>query len=78
MTAHQFEAVTPIGGLWNSAEDAFGFRASLGVFYGAGAPSPHREDDYMRLIDEAVDDGDLTTGAFQKVSSTRYYWVVAF
>ncbi len=78
VTAHQWEAVTPIGGLWDTAEDAFGFTAALGVFYGAGAPSPHRDDDYMRLIDEAVDDGDLTTGSFQKVANTRYFWVVAF
>jgi prepilin-type N-terminal cleavage/methylation domain-containing protein len=78
VTAHQFEGVTPIGGLWDTAENAYGFRASLGVFYGAGAPSPHRDDDYMRLIDEAVDDGDLATGSFQKVANTRYFWVVSF
>jgi prepilin-type N-terminal cleavage/methylation domain-containing protein len=78
VTAHQWESVTPIGGLWDSAVNAYGFTASLGVFYGAGAPSPHRDDDYMRQIDEAVDDGDLTTGSFQKVANTRYFWVVAF
>jgi prepilin-type N-terminal cleavage/methylation domain-containing protein len=78
VTAHQWESVTPIGGLWDSAEHAFGFTAALGVFYGAGAPSPHRDDDYMRQIDEAIDDGDLSTGSFQRVAATRYFWVVAF
>jgi prepilin-type N-terminal cleavage/methylation domain-containing protein len=78
VTAHQFEGVTPVGGLWDTAENAFGFTAALGVFFGAGAPSPHRDDDYMRQIDEAVDDGDLTTGSFQKVANTRYFWIVAY
>ncbi|MHC4081639.1 MAG: prepilin-type N-terminal cleavage/methylation domain-containing protein [Planctomycetota bacterium] len=78
VTAHQWEGVTPIGGLWDSATDAYGFTASLGVFFGAGAPSPHQDDAYMQKIDALIDDGDLTTGSFQKVANTRYFYVVAF
>jgi prepilin-type N-terminal cleavage/methylation domain-containing protein len=78
VTSHQWEAVTPIGGLWDSATDAYGFKASLGVFFGAGAPDPHQDDDFMREIDARIDDGDLTTGSFQKVANTRYFYVIAY
>jgi prepilin-type N-terminal cleavage/methylation domain-containing protein len=78
VTAHQWEGVTPIGGLWDSAVNAYGFTASIGVFFGAGAPSPHQDDAYMQEIDAQIDDGDLTTGSFQKVANTRYFYVVAF
>ncbi len=31
----------------------------------------------MQDIDATIDDGDLTTGSFRKVSSTRYFFSVA-
>ena len=31
----------------------------------------------MQQIDASIDDGDLTTGLFQKVGGKRYYFVVA-
>ena len=78
ITYQHWERVTPIGGLWDTAVDAFGVEAAIGVFYGAGAPSPHRDDVYMQQIDALVDDGDLSTGSFQKMSSTRYFFILAF
>lgn len=78
VTAHQFESVTPVGGLWDTATNAFGLEASVGVFFGAGAPQPHRDDVYMQEIDALIDDGDLSTGSFQKMSDTRYFFVVAY
>lgn len=78
VTSHQWEAVTPVGGLWDSAVNAFGVEASLGVFFGAGAPSPHRDDAYMQEIDALIDDGDLATGGFRKMSNTRYFFIVSY
>jgi prepilin-type N-terminal cleavage/methylation domain-containing protein len=78
ITGHQFEAVTPVGGLWDTSENAFGVKASLGVFFGAGAPTPHQDDAFMQEIDAIIDDGDLSTGGFRKMSNTRYFWVVAY
>lgn len=74
--SQSWEKVTPIGGMWDSATDAFGVRASLGVFYGSGAGSGPG-DPFMQEIDVAIDDGDLTSGYFQKMSTTRYFFVVA-
>ncbi len=31
----------------------------------------------MLEIDATIDDGDLTTGSFRKVSNTRYFFTVA-
>jgi len=33
--------------------------------------------DFGAQIDAVIDDGDLTTGMFQKVGGKRYYFVVA-
>ena len=35
-----------------------------------------QDDAYMTEIDRTLDDGDLTTGAFQKIDSDRYYNIV--
>ena len=31
----------------------------------------------MQVIDATVDDGELATGSFRKVSGTRYFFTVA-
>lgn len=75
ITAHQWEGATPLGGVWDSAVDAFGVAASLGVFFTSS--DPNNDDAYMLDFDEKFDDGDLSTGMFRKMSATRYYFVVA-
>ena len=75
ITSQHWVAATPIGGKWDSQVNAFGVTSSLGVFYG-GAAAP-KDDAYMLEIDAAIDDGDLTTGRFRKVSNTRYFFTVA-
>ncbi len=75
VTSQSWESGTPIGGLWDMAADSYGFTSSLGVhFKGAGAM---KDDAYMQQIDASIDDGDLTTGVFQKVGGKRYFFVVA-
>ena len=66
---------TPIGGVWDSANNAFGILSALGVhFDGTGTT---QDDTYMQEIDAAFDDGSLTTGYFRKIAGNRYYFIVA-
>lgn len=67
---------TPLGGVWDAENggDFPAMSAGLGVhFNSAGA----RDDAFMLEIDRAIDDGDLSTGMFQKIASDRYYRVLA-
>lgn len=75
ITAHQWEGSTPVGGVWDSAVNAFGVTASLGVFFPSS--DPNNNDTYMLEFDEMFDDGNLDTGMFRKMSATRYYFVIA-
>ncbi len=65
-----------LGGQWDAEyQDEGGITSALGVvFEGTGAT---RDDDYMRDIDRLIDDGDLATGGFRKISSNRYYSILA-
>ena len=73
ITSSQWEGGTPIGGVWDSDDD-FGISAAIGVhFNGTGAT---RDDAYMKEIDSAVDDGDLSSGFFRKLADERYYFVL--
>ncbi len=75
ITAHQWVGRTPVGGVWDTAVNAFGVAASLGVFFPSS--DPNNDDAYMLEFDEMFDDGDLSTGMFRKMSATRYYFVIA-
>ncbi len=64
---------TPIGGMWDFELNSFGITSAFGVHFN-GAPNPG--DAYMQDIDAILDDGDLTTGGFQKISGDRYYFIL--
>jgi prepilin-type N-terminal cleavage/methylation domain-containing protein len=66
---------TPIGGVWDSVNNTFGTTSAMGVHFNGAGES--RDDAYMQQIDDAVDDGDLATGWFQKLGGNRYYFIVA-
>ncbi len=69
----QWTKVTPIGGVWDTELNDNGITAAIGVhFDGTGAT---RDDTYMTIVDEIMDDGDLSTGSFRKLADARYYWV---
>jgi prepilin-type N-terminal cleavage/methylation domain-containing protein len=51
---------TPIGGQWDWDNGQFGSKAGVSVY------KPSVPDEEMREIDALIDDGDLSTGAFQK------------
>ncbi len=63
----RWDGGTPIGGQWKykvAAGDA-----CVGVFFPGSPPS----DETMSAIDAIVDDGNLSTGAFTKLSP-MYFW----
>lgn len=64
---------TPIGGVWDTEDSFSGVEASIGVHFNGVTPKP---DDFMIGVDEIVDDGNLTTGSFQKFAGDRFYFVL--
>ena len=70
---NKWEAGTPLGGVWDFEKDSW-VTSGFGVhFY----KKPGRKGDaYMREIDAAIDDGNLSTGSFRKLASDRYYYVL--
>ena len=66
---------TPIGGMWDVEFDTFGVTSALGVDFTGSAQGPG--DVYMRGIDAAIDDGDLTSGHFRKLAADRFYFIIA-
>ncbi len=65
---------TPIGGRWDAEQNSYGFTSSIGVHFDNAAQA--RDDTYMSQIDAMIDDGNLATGAFQKLDADRYYMIV--
>ena len=63
-------APTPVGGTWDWDYKVFGFTAGVSVV------GPDESDEDMAAIDAMIDDGDLTTGAFQKTADSRYTWIL--
>ena len=51
---------TPIGGQWDWDNGQFGSKAGVSVYM------PPVTDEEMREVDALIDDGNLSTGSFQK------------
>ncbi len=68
-------SATPIGGQWQAWAPGGGVTAALGVSY--QGPDPDHDPVAMQAIDQATDDGDLTTGAFRAFGGRRYFFIVA-
>ena len=77
LDCEEWERGTPIGGVWDvEFQDTAGVTCAFGVhFDGTGMT---RDDAYMLVIDGMLDDGDLETGAFQRIAADRYYYIVAW
>ncbi|MFG0259469.1 MAG: type II secretion system protein [Phycisphaerales bacterium JB041] len=72
--ADDFEAGTPIGGVWDTELNDNGVTSAIGVhFDGTGET---RDDAYMTIVDALFDDGDLNSGMFQKLAEARYYLII--
>jgi prepilin-type N-terminal cleavage/methylation domain-containing protein len=57
---------TPIGGQWDWDFNVFGVKAAISVV------NPTASASQLLDIDKRIDDGDLTTGAFQDMGASRY------
>lgn len=66
---------TPIGGMWDVEFNTFGVTSALGIHFTGTDAQP--DDVYMQEIDASMDDGDLTTGDFQKLAADRFYLIIA-
>lgn len=64
-----FTAPTAIGGNWDWDYNVFGFTAGVSVV------APTAGIDQLQQIDERIDNGDLSTGAFRS-GSGRYTFVI--
>lgn len=73
--AADYQAPTPIGGVWDTERDERGIISAVGVHF--FRYDPFRDDAYMSLIDAVIDDGDVTTGVFRRIAARRYYAVLA-
>lgn len=60
---------TPLGGVWDWDYQQDGFRASISAYLHSVS------DEQLRDIDRTIDDGDLNTGMFRKISS-KAVWII--
>ena len=67
-------APTSVGGQWNW--DAGSTAASFGFFAGVSVVNVTASDLQMIMIDKRIDDGDLNTGLFRKVSVNRFTYIL--
>jgi prepilin-type N-terminal cleavage/methylation domain-containing protein len=65
-----FTKPTPIGGNWDWDYNVFGFTAGVSVV-NSGVDTTR-----MQEIDAKIDDGDLTTGAFQNTAAARFTLII--
>ena len=61
---------TPVGGSWDWDHDAVGIGAGVTVI-GSGVSV-----ELLRLVDERIDDGNLTTGNFRRTAAGGHSYVV--
>ncbi len=69
---NQFEAQTPLGGVWDIELNSFGVVAAIGAHFGADIPS----DADLSAVDAIMDDGNLGTGVVRKLAADRFYYVL--
>ena len=66
---------TPLGGVWDFEYNSYGVRSAFGVHFDDGS---NPGDAYMADVDRIIDNGDLASGAFQKIAADRYYYILEF
>ena len=64
---------TPIGGVWDTEFQSFDVVSAVGVHFNGDTP---KSTDYMLVIDQIIDDGDLEAGAFRQLAEDRFYYVL--
>jgi len=71
--ASEWTAGTPMGGVWDTEYMDSGVTAAIGVHFNGGT---NPGDSVMVLVDQRFDNGDLSTGSFQKLAGDRYYYIL--
>lgn len=72
VSRRKFELGSSLGGVWDFEQDDLGnFTSAVGVH------RPIEKEELFVMVDKRIDDGNLSTGRFQKVTSNRYYYVIA-
>jgi len=66
-----FETETLVGGNWDYEE------FDSGITSGVGVVDPTLDEVDLAKADAIIDDGNLATGQFRKITNGRYYWVIA-
>lgn len=67
----KFKLSTSLGGVWDFEQDGVGaFTSAVGVH------RPKESDAIFAIVDKRIDDGNLSTGLFQKIDSDRYYFII--
>lgn len=69
LTGMSWTEPTPLGGKWNWDKNIQGYRAGISVH------QPTATEDQFLLIDEMIDDGDLSTGYF-RTRSNGYVFIL--
>lgn len=69
---HKWEDGTPIGGVWDNETNDI-LTVGVGVHFDGSGET--RDTDFMTLIDNTVDNGDITSGSFRQYGD-RYYRVI--
>ncbi|MCH6255265.1 type II secretion system GspH family protein [Puniceicoccaceae bacterium K14] len=65
-----FESPTSVGGNWAIEFDGNEIWSGLGIV------NPTLGPDYLELIDQTIDDGNLNTGQFRQISAGKYFYVL--
>lgn len=67
----KFNLGTSLGGQWDFEQyDLGGFTSAVGVH------RPTEGDEVFAIVDKRIDDGNLSTGYFQKIANDRYYMII--
>lgn len=67
----KFELGSSLGGKWDFEQYDLGdFTSAVGVH------EPVENDEVFAMVDKRIDDGNLSTGLFQKVGPDRYYYII--
>ncbi len=73
LSGRQWVRPTPLGGVWDFENNDSGVTAAVGVhFYNTPNPTVA----FMTEIDAVFDDGNVTTGAFRRLATDRYYYIL--
>lgn len=73
LRTNSWEGQTPIGGQWDiESNDIGGIALAVGVHFKNVKP----DEEAAAQVDKVMDDGNLDTGAFQKIGPGRYYLIL--